>query len=62
MDERCDQDIADGLKTDEFDCKEFATRTRGQLIFDTEQNPEKPRGKAQIRLIVVATFFLKPGI
>ena len=29
---------------------------------DCAANSQKPHGQAQIRLIVVATFFLKPGI
>ncbi|MEE8409700.1 MAG: hypothetical protein V3T05_08850 [Myxococcota bacterium] len=40
--------------------KEFAMRVQGKLDIDTAANPRMPSGKAVIRLIVVATFFVEP--
>lgn len=42
------------------DEKEFAMRVVGNVEVDTEANPRLPAGKAAIRLIVVATFFVEP--
>lgn len=41
--------------------KEFAVRIRSNLEIDTAQNDKLPAGRAQIRLIVVATFFIDPS-
>jgi hypothetical protein len=38
--------------------KEFAIRMVSTLDIDTEQNPRMPAGRAVVRLIVVATFFV----
>jgi len=40
------------------EAKEFAVRIKSNLEVDTDQNPQLPAGRAQIRLIVVATFFI----
>ncbi|MBW1810133.1 MAG: hypothetical protein JRJ87_18190 [Deltaproteobacteria bacterium] len=40
------------------DEKDFAIRVLSRLEFDTAQNPRLPAGKAKVRLIVVATFFV----
>lgn len=41
--------------------KEFAVRIKSALDVDTDQNPRLPAGRAQVRLIVVATFFIDPS-
>ena len=41
--------------------KEFAIRMVSKLEVDTQQNARLPSGKAQVRLIVVATFFVDPA-
>ena len=41
--------------------KEFAIRILSNLEIDTDLNPRLPAGRAQIRLIVVATFFIDPS-
>lgn len=41
-------------------CKEFSIRARSRLAFDTARQPDRPRGAAKIRVILVATFFLNP--
>lgn len=41
--------------------KEFAVRLKSNLEVDTDQNPRLPAGRARIRLIVVATFFIDPS-
>ncbi|HET6346956.1 MAG TPA: hypothetical protein VFH51_18620 [Myxococcota bacterium] len=38
--------------------KRFALRTNGALVFDTDVNPQKPHGKATLRVIMEATFFV----
>jgi hypothetical protein len=40
------------------DTKRFAIRTDGLLTFDTSVNPHRPRGKASLRVILEATFFV----
>lgn len=40
--------------------KEFAMRVQGKIDIDTAVNRRMPSGKAVIRLIVVATFFVEP--
>lgn len=42
------------------DLKEFAIRAVGKTQLDTTINPVLPRGKISLRLIVVATFYVKP--
>ncbi len=41
-------------------CKEFSIRARSRLAFDTARQPDRPRGAAKIRVILVATFYLNP--
>ncbi len=43
------------------DAKEFAARVVGRIDIDTAQNPRLPAGRAVIRLIAVATFFIDPS-
>ena len=40
--------------------KEFAMRIVGKIDIDTAVNDRRPSGKAVARLIIVATFFVKP--
>ena len=40
--------------------KEFAMRTLGRFTFDTNVDRHRPAGAATLRLIVVATFYIKP--
>ena len=40
------------------DLKEFSIRIRGKLKVNTEEFQGLPRGKAVVRLIAVATFYL----
>jgi hypothetical protein len=40
--------------------KELAMRVVGKLDIDTEVNPARPAGAALLRLILVATFFVRP--
>ena len=56
-DEKCLE--GDEVKS-ELDCKEFSLRARTRLALDTAQFPDRPRGQATLRLILVATFFVKP--
>jgi hypothetical protein len=42
------------------DAKEFAMRVLGKVVIDTDENPRLPAGAAQVRLIIVATFFVDP--
>ena len=42
------------------DLKQFALRAQGRVSIDTEVNPRLPSGKAVLRLIVIATFFVDP--
>ncbi len=41
-------------------CKELSIRARSRLVFDTKRQPDRPRGRAKIRVILVATFFIDP--
>ncbi|TET53421.1 MAG: hypothetical protein E3J64_03570 [Anaerolineales bacterium] len=41
--------------------KEFSIRVLSKLEIDTDENPRLPAGKALVRLIVVATFFIDPA-
>jgi len=43
------------------EAKEFAARVVGRIDIDTAQNPRLPAGRAVIRLIAVATFFIDPS-
>jgi len=43
------------------DAKEFAARVVGRIDIDTAQDPRLPSGRAVIRLIAVATFFIDPS-
>lgn len=42
------------------DKKEFAIRAVANIEYDSQQTPLRPRGVAQLRLIVVTTFFIDP--
>lgn len=55
-DEGC---VADG-SSEAAGCKELSIRARSRLAFDTVRQPDRPRGIAKIRVILVATFFLNP--
>lgn len=44
----------------EDDDKELALRALGNLHYDTDASPNRPHGKAKIRLIAVVTFFIEP--
>jgi hypothetical protein len=39
--------------------KEFSLRARSRLVVDTAEFPSRPRGEVTLRLILVATFFVK---
>ena len=41
--------------------KELALRVQSLIELDTEKNPRLPSGKATVRLIVEATFFIDPA-
>ena len=41
--------------------KEFSIRVQSKIEVDTDENPRLPGGVAQVRLIVVATFFIDPA-
>lgn len=43
------------------EAKEFAARVVGRIDIDTATNPRLPSGRAVIRLIAVATFFIDPS-
>jgi hypothetical protein len=40
--------------------KKFQVRAQANVVFDTAVNDARPRGRAKVRLIVLATFFAKP--
>jgi hypothetical protein len=40
--------------------REFALRVLGRIDIDTEKDPRLPGGLADLRLIIVATFFVEP--
>ncbi len=42
------------------DLKEFSLRARSRVVIDTADFPSRPRGEVTLRLILVATFFVKP--
>ena len=42
------------------EAKSFAARGASSIVIDTADNPAMPRGSAQLRLILVATFFVEP--
>jgi hypothetical protein len=42
------------------DEKELAMRVVGNVVIDTAVNPARPSGTASLRLILIATFFVRP--
>jgi hypothetical protein len=57
-DDRCLENQGEIASADR--CKELSLRARSRLAFDTARFPDRPRGDVRLRLILVATFFVKP--
>lgn len=44
----------------EDEARELAIRVLAPIRYDTAENPERPRGRIKLRLIVEVTFFVEP--
>lgn len=61
IDENCiERQLENGGPASKESCKEFSLRARTRLTVDTMRSPNRPRGRAELRLILVATFFVSP--